>query len=547
MTRNYLMQLLFGPRPALAALLAAALGAGACGPAPRHEVPVDFERYAVKTVCPQSGTLTPGIDVSKWQSTIDWAAVKNSGLVEFAIARATHGINVIDEKFDANFKGIKAQGLVRGVYQYFEPGQDAIQQADLMLQMIKDSGGLLPTDLPPVLDMEATGSQTPATIQQKALAWLQHVEAKTGKKPLVYTAAYFAQANLGTALAAYPVWIANYKYTTTGACPLMPDNAWSNWSIWQYSDKGSVSGISGNVDLNVFDGSLAELKTFIAQSNTTPPPPPPPPPPTSGPQLTLQVGIQSMGDQPRDTCTLYGSEGIFDWPEGQGTEVHVDVKNSGPGDAKNVRTALSVEEPYLRGRKWNIYSDKTGSFLLDAADGAQVIGHDDPTKSFELALGDFSVGETKRIVLFVEGAQPSLGLASLGAADHPELRVWVKHTDDGYAKESFDSTPTDSSGQIFNGGDLRAYAQADVLGAERCDGVDNDCNGDVDDGCEATDGGLPAADAGMGGDASTSGEPQTRPSEGCAIANDGPASSASWGLLVVLMLMVWRRRSSRSS
>lgn len=516
----------------LSALLLTAVTA--CGPASRHEPPIDFERYAVKTVCPQGSALTPGIDVSKWQATIDWAAVKGGGQVQFAIARATHGINVIDEQFDANFKGIKAQGLIRGVYQYFEPGQDAIQQADLMLQMINDAGGLLPTDLPPVLDLEATGSQTPATIQQQALAWLQHVEAKTGKKPLVYTAAYFAQTNLGTALAGYPVWIANYKYTTTGACPLMPDNAWSSWRIWQYSDKGSVSGISGAVDLNVFDGSLADLKTFIANSNTTPPPPPPP---TSGPQLTLQVAIQSMGDQPRDSCTLYGSEGIFDWPEGQGTEVHVDVKNTGPGEAKNVRTALSVATPYLRGRKWNIYSDRTGSFLLDAADGAQTIGHDELGASFELALGDLAEGETKRIVLFVEGAQPSLGLS-----DHPQLRCWVKHTDDGYAKEAFDSAPADSSGQTFNGGDLRAFAAADVLGAERCDGVDNDCDGDVDEDCVVSDGGAPGADAGVGGD--SSGGPQARPAEGCVVgrgAVPGPTDSL-WLVLVALLMRLRRRR-----
>src|SRR4051794_32355928 len=77
-----------------------------------------------------SGPVTKGIDVSSWQGTINWTKVKASG-VHFAIARTGDGLGK-DSHFHANWSGMKSAGLVRGVYQFFRPGKDPIQQADLM-------------------------------------------------------------------------------------------------------------------------------------------------------------------------------------------------------------------------------------------------------------------------------------------------------------------------------------------------------------------------------------------------------------------------------
>src|SRR5688572_15301880 len=121
------------------------------------------------TVCPAGETLF-GIDVSKWQGQIDWAAVAGDG-VNYAIIRTTHGLNITDEWFETNWEQAKAHGIVRGVYQYFEPAQDPIAQADLMLAMISESGGLQPGDLPPVIDVESATDSTPAQTAQAVRDW----------------------------------------------------------------------------------------------------------------------------------------------------------------------------------------------------------------------------------------------------------------------------------------------------------------------------------------------------------------------------------------
>ncbi len=524
---------------ALATVALATVALGACSAG--YDRPFSDEEqlasgtFAVKTVCPTSGSLTTGIDVSKWQSTIDWAAVKNGGVVTFAITRASHGVNTLDSRFDFNFKQILAQGLVRGVYQYFEPGQDAIAQADLMLKMINDAGGLKPGDLPPVLDLETTSGETPAMVQAQALKWLQHVESKIGRKPMVYTAAYFSQTNIGAALKNYPVWIANYKYTTTGACPLMPSTGWSRWTIWQYSDKGSVPGISGNTDMNVFDGTLADLKAF-ANAGTTPPP-------KDGSSLQLSTAIASIGGQDRDACQRGDSASVFDLYKGQTTELTFDVKNAGKGGAEGVRVVLELDAPYLQARRWTILGDASGSFATDPADAAQSISHDDPGERFELTLGSIAAAETKRVVLTFTAAQSSLGKLA-----HATVRAWVAHIDGSggtaaYDKSAYKGAPSDAAGQTFNGGDLATRAQTDVLGPEVCgDNIDNDCNGDVDD-CTSGggDGGVGEGDGGVGDDASGSlNEPPPRGehSDGCALAATSASMSSSLGSVLLSLLLV---------
>jgi len=207
------------------------------------------------TTC-ADGTTLPGIDVSKWQGDIDWAAVKNDGIV-YAIVRATHGINTIDEWFDSNWNDSRAEGIYVGVYQYFEPGQDPIAQADLMLEMM---GPLGPEDLPPVIDVESHGGLPPAEVASAVGQWIDHVEAATGVAPIIYTGRYFWQDYVQSpAFADYPLWIAHY----TDGCPNIPDQ-WSDWVFHQYTSSGSVAGIAGDVDRNDFNGDLAALSGLFA-------------------------------------------------------------------------------------------------------------------------------------------------------------------------------------------------------------------------------------------------------------------------------------------
>ncbi len=239
-------------RTACAAGALLAIGCGDAGYESGEERLGETEQAA--EVCAE-GEVLEGIDVSYYQSQPDWSAVAGSGL-HFAITRVNHG-SFMDPEFDTNWAAIKSVGLVRGAYQYFDPGGDPVAQANIFIDKV---GMLGPGDLPGVIDVESTDGQPPATIAANVSTWVELVEKGTGRKPIIYTGSYFWNDNVKTAeLADHPLWIAHY----TQNCPNLP-TAWSNWAIWQYSSTGKITGISGNVDTNRFNGSALALQDLAA-------------------------------------------------------------------------------------------------------------------------------------------------------------------------------------------------------------------------------------------------------------------------------------------
>ncbi|MGZ3438532.1 MAG: glycoside hydrolase family 25 protein [Polyangia bacterium] len=231
------------------------LAVAACQPLP-PDVGVAEEGLSV---CPGKTTLE-GVDVSTYQGTIDWAKVKASGRA-FAITRVGDGLGG-DNTFNANWAGIKAAGMVRGAYQFFRASDDPIQQADILLAKI---GTPQNGDLAPTLDLEVTDGQSASVIVTKVKQWLEHVKAKTGRTPMVYTSPGFWPSVGSPDLSAYVLWVAHWGTT----CPTIPPG-WKGFTFHQYSDSGSVSGISGAVDLDVFNGDKAALDK-LASNNTAPP------------------------------------------------------------------------------------------------------------------------------------------------------------------------------------------------------------------------------------------------------------------------------------
>lgn len=214
------------------------------------------------TVCAGQNTVK-GLDISYYDDVTDWTKVAQGH--GFAIARVSDGIGFKDPKFAAYWAGMKQAGLVRGVYQFFRASQDPIAQADYLLTTVSMLGSD-PTDLPPVADVEVLDGQSAATLRTNLQKWLDHVEQKIGRKPIIYTGPSFGTSNLGTSFNGYPLWVANWGVS----CPSMPAN-WTGWKFWQTSATGTVSGISGtgNVDLDTWNGTLKEL---IDWANPSPPP-----------------------------------------------------------------------------------------------------------------------------------------------------------------------------------------------------------------------------------------------------------------------------------
>ncbi|MEG5058340.1 GH25 family lysozyme [Microcoleus sp. A2-C5] len=185
-----------------------------------------------------------GIDVSDYQPNVNWQAVAKGGIL-FAFVKSTEGATLVSQTFARNWAGMKAAGIQRGAYHFFRPTSSVQGQIDLFLKTVKLAAG----DLPAVLDLETTGGLNADELCDRATIWLEAVEKATLMRPIIYTYPGFWD-NLGTQrLADYPLWIAHY---TSAEEPWVP-GGWKTWTFWQYSDTSTVSGVSGNVDANIFE------------------------------------------------------------------------------------------------------------------------------------------------------------------------------------------------------------------------------------------------------------------------------------------------------
>lgn len=241
-----------------------------------------------------SSARLPGIDVSKWQGAVNWPQVKAAG-VEFAFARATYGTTTVDNEFAANWSGMRDAGVVRGAYHFFVTAEDATEQARLFLKTV---GSLAPGDLPPVLDVEAE-SGTGANLVSDVQTWLSIVEQGLGRTPIIYTGPSFWNENMQGDFGRYPLWVAEYGVSAPKSV-----NGWSGWTFWQYSESGTIAGVSGSVDLDYFDGSPADLAALCVASaggTTAASAPPVNQPATTATAATTGAQAQTYTVQPGDT------------------------------------------------------------------------------------------------------------------------------------------------------------------------------------------------------------------------------------------------------
>ncbi len=182
-----------------------------------------------------------GIDVSQHNGNIDWGKVKASGKVDFAILRCGFGrehTRQIDRTFEHNYAECKRVGLPVGVYHYsyaLSP-EDAEKEAEFCLKLIKGKR----LQMPVWYDIEEKSQLDRGNCDDIAAAFCNRLEA-AGYFTGVYTFDSFAKTNLSNKTKLrYAMWIARI-----GSEP-----KYSDYGIHQYSWKGKILGISGNVDMN---------------------------------------------------------------------------------------------------------------------------------------------------------------------------------------------------------------------------------------------------------------------------------------------------------
>lgn len=209
-----------------------------------------------------------GIDVSAWQGTVDWNAVKASGR-PFAFAKATEGATFVDRTFVANRVGMAGAGLtLRGFYHFARPDRNtAAAEAAHFLRTVGPMG---PGEVP-VLDLEVAPSPT---VGDWAAEWLALVAKGTGRTPVLYSYQSFLYSIPTARLTGYPLWVAAWG-ADDGAVPSTPPKTdrWSRWTWWQYTSKAVVPGVAGRVDDNLFAGSVADLAALAGGPLPTTPDP----------------------------------------------------------------------------------------------------------------------------------------------------------------------------------------------------------------------------------------------------------------------------------
>ncbi|MEH0155298.1 glycoside hydrolase family 25 protein [Limibacter armeniacum] len=200
-----------------------------------------------------------GIDVSYYQEQIDWSKVSQDEIV-FCFIKATEGISIQDSKFHHNWAQASEAGIIRGAYHFFRPTVKPHIQAKKYIENVKLEEG----DLPPVLDLETLDGIPPKIFRKAVKEWVELIESHYQIKPILYTNVSFYQDYLQGNFVEYPIWIAAYNKII----PPKLSNRKENWMFWQHTDSGSVNGITGSVDLNVFRGTLEQLQSMCIQGLT---------------------------------------------------------------------------------------------------------------------------------------------------------------------------------------------------------------------------------------------------------------------------------------
>lgn len=197
------------------------------------------------------------IDISHFQGSPDFGTVASGGIVG-VIHKATQGTGSPDPTYAAAKTQALAAGLLWGAYHFGTGSASGGDQAAHFLDVVKPG----PHDLV-AIDFEPNPSGTTMTFEQ-LLDFIETVQKALNRWPVVYGGKSLLFGAVGTTpnatLAACPLWVAEY---TSALQPIgIPTQIWPQWTLWQYTESGTVAGITTKVDRDRFNGTIDELRAW---------------------------------------------------------------------------------------------------------------------------------------------------------------------------------------------------------------------------------------------------------------------------------------------
>jgi len=258
-----------------------------------------------------------GIDVSSYQGNPTWSSVKSAGYT-FAYAKASEGTTIADGSFVYNMTNGTVAGVKMGAYHFCDPIKDAAS-ADATYFLSIAQKYITNCNMPPMLDVEDTpGDAALSTMGAAALTtwvvdWCTAVQNATGIAPIIYTDGSYA-ALMQAAATKYGLWIA----TVSGnpATPPSTTGTWSTWVLNQYSWTGAVPGISGSVDLDVFNGNTTAFNALVPCNPVMP-----------AFTASATIGCPGMSVNFTDKSTSTGTINAWRWEFQGGTPSSAKVQN----------------------------------------------------------------------------------------------------------------------------------------------------------------------------------------------------------------------------
>lgn len=191
-----------------------------------------------------------GIDISKYQSNINWSLLVRRNKPDFVFVKATEGVTIRDVMYKSHKKNLEKHDILHGAYHFWSFRSSGAKQARAFIRHANLNEG----NLVPMVDVEYPRGRMPrkAKVVRELKKFCAIIEAHYGVNPIIYTQPRLYRDYLSSSFSHYPKWFASYSRSPGYA-----------WDIWQHTERGRVYGMPGRVDKNVMKSNMASLEKLV--------------------------------------------------------------------------------------------------------------------------------------------------------------------------------------------------------------------------------------------------------------------------------------------